>query len=68
MKPENVDWFTLPLRPFSLSCLHRLAADVGSLCACRPRLLFQPQPLADAEPLDLDADEVATCLEALCTV
>jgi len=50
------------------SCLHRLAADVGSLCACRPRLLFQPQPLADAEPLDLDADEVATCLEALCTV
>ncbi len=34
----------------------------------RPRLLFQPRPLAEAEPLDLDAEEVATCLEALCAV
>ncbi len=34
----------------------------------RPRLLFQPRPLAEAAPLDLDAEEVATCLEALCAV
>ncbi len=34
----------------------------------RPRLLFQPRPLAEADPLDLDAEEVATCLEALCAV
>ncbi|KAK9825377.1 hypothetical protein WJX81_006910 [Elliptochloris bilobata] len=32
----------------------------------RPRLLFHPQPLAEAEPLDMGADEVATCLDALC--
>lgn len=45
-----------------------LQSNPGAAWCARPRLLFHPQPLAEAEPLDLDADEVATCLEALCSV
>ena len=55
----------------SFSCnlpLCHLQSNPGASWCARPRLLFHPQPLAEAEPLDLDADEVSTCLEALCSV